>query len=387
MKDLVLVIITLMLFFGPEQTSGQNIKDNNKSLSISDMIRYYNQVLKDDPENLKAATSLMESYYQAGHFRKSLLYANISEDIYKNHQRKEPETNSKANRSLLFYIYQTRGKARHKIGDFRKAMIDYQDALAIAPDNPDLLVDVGNLYYNTKKYDSALYYFRSAEEKDPMGFKSKFNMANTFYVKENYDSALYYYKQSILIKDDFPYAYFYRGTIYNETNQYEKAVEQFNRAIEIWPDKSEIYFRRAIAQQALENHHEALADWNMVLLLDSLNYDALRNRALLKINTRDYKEALSDLKYLIDNHEMEVNSYFIRGRHYFLKRKYDKALVDLKKAIDRGLDSGEIYYMAGYIYRKRKNKPKACEYLSIAHQLGYKLDNKSEKILKKCNPE
>jgi tetratricopeptide (TPR) repeat protein len=58
-----------------------------------------------------------------------------------------------------------------------------------------------------------LYYFKKAEDEYADGFKAKFNIANTYYVLKKYDSALYYYDKSIQIRDDFPYAYFYKGHV------------------------------------------------------------------------------------------------------------------------------------------------------------------------------
>jgi tetratricopeptide (TPR) repeat protein len=178
------------------------------------ILKYHLSELKTDPQNLKSTIILMETYYQINDFRKAVVYANIAEDIYQNEYSTDTNS-SKADTALLYYILHTRGKSRHKLGDYRKAKIDYFKASEIHPADSDLLVDIGNLYYNMEEYDSALFYFKKAEIEFSNGFKSKFNMANTYYVLKKYDSALYYYDESIRIKDDFPYSYFYKGTIYN----------------------------------------------------------------------------------------------------------------------------------------------------------------------------
>jgi hypothetical protein len=55
----------------------------------------------------------METYYRMEDFRKAILYANIAEDMVidqnMHHEKMQDST-------ILFYIIQTRGKSRHKIG-------------------------------------------------------------------------------------------------------------------------------------------------------------------------------------------------------------------------------------------------------------------------------
>ena len=120
----------------------------------------------------------------------------------------------------MFYIHQTRGKSRHKLGMLNKAMVEYGTALSYDRTDSDLLIDIGNLHYNQSEYDSAMYYFRLAEQYDSLSFKSKFNIANVYYVRKNYDSALYYYDASLRINSDFAYVYFYKGTIHNELGKH-----------------------------------------------------------------------------------------------------------------------------------------------------------------------
>jgi len=88
--------------------------------------------LKKNPQNLESTMILMETYYQMDDFRKSLLYANIAEDIYE-HLDNPGSIPGENQQNLLFYIFHTRGKSRHKLGDFRKAKSDYMEAFGIHP--------------------------------------------------------------------------------------------------------------------------------------------------------------------------------------------------------------------------------------------------------------
>jgi len=366
---------------------GQQPSYEENQPTIKDVIAYHLHILRKDPQKFESAVILMESYYQLEDYRKSLLYANIAEDIYL-HQNQHQFNRSKwTDSSTLFYIFQTRGKSRHKLGDYRKAKTDYLEALQMNSHNSDLLVDIGNLYYNLEQYDSALLYFNKAELEFPEGFKAKFNIANTYFVLKKYDSAIFYYDKSIEVKDDFPYTYFYKGSIYNELEDFESAINAFNQAIRIWPDKSEIYFRRGIAYQSIGRYEEALIDWNTVLFLDSSNYDATRNRSMAYMKLNHKKAALNDLTFLITQNPNEVEGYYLRGEYFYLKKQYKKALPDLEIAFEKGSEGKEIYYMLGNIYRKFKNKEGSCVFLLKAKEAEHPLSKKNEKFLEKCDKD
>jgi tetratricopeptide (TPR) repeat protein len=378
--------LLLLLIFFPEYLI--YAQENGAPLSepaLEDIVTYQLNELKDNPQNLKAAIILMESYYLLTDYRKTILYANVAEDIFLNRNQNSIVQPDKEKSGALFYIIQTRGKSRHKIADYRKAKLDYMEALEINDTDSDLLVDIGNLYYNMEQYDSALYYFKKADSESGEGFKSKFNMANTYYVLKEYDSALLYYDKSIHIKEDFPYAYFYKGTIYNELELFPEAINAFNKAIRIWPDKSEIYFRRGYALQSLGKYEEALLDWNTVIMLDSQNFNAIRNRAIAYMELNKKKSALKDLNFLISDNPAEVEAYFLRGRLFYKKKKLKKAFNDLRIADNKGLINGELYYMIGDLYRKEKDLSSACDYLKKASKLDFPMSGKNKKFFLKCN--
>ena len=212
-KKTIPLCLSLMICLTYE-ISGQIPVKSNEEIPVEDIIEYNLSVLQKDPQNLNASISLVESYYRINDYKKSILYANISEDILLDLQA--AGNPYKDHNSYLFYIFQTRGKSRHKLGMYRKALKEYIAAVTLNRTDSDLLIDIGNLYYNQADYDSAMYFFRLADNFDSLSFKSKFNIANVYYVKKSYDSALYYYDKSIKINPNFPYAYFYKGTIYNE---------------------------------------------------------------------------------------------------------------------------------------------------------------------------
>ena len=378
-------LMVLFLFYAQYTANAQIISASGNKIELKEIVTYNLAMLDKEPQNLKAALTLIEAFYRLGAFRESLSYANVAESILNDPAGPKIDPTDKSD--YEFYIFQTRGKARHQLGDFRKAMQDYLDALAIKKNDPDLAIDIGNIFYNRQEYDSALLWFREAEKNDLKGFKAKFNIANIFYVYQQYDSALDYYSQSIKLNPYFMYSYFYTGTIHSKMENYDSAVVNFSKAHQLDSNNTEILIQRALSYQLDDKPDKALDDWTNILALDTVNQTALKNRALINSRKGHNDKALSDLSRLVEMNGQDDEVFFSRGYEFFKIGEYAESEMDFMKAIELGYDQGNIYYLLGRINRKFKKKDEACRFLRKAVQKNVVIDRKSERFLSKCLKE
>lgn len=78
------------------------------------------------------------------------------------------------------------------------SLFDYKRALFIDPQNSDIMIDLGDEYFNLKNYKSALKYYMNAYQADPKNYQALVECAQVETVLGNYKSAADYYK--ILVK-------------------------------------------------------------------------------------------------------------------------------------------------------------------------------------------
>lgn len=126
-----------------------------------------------------------------------------------------------------------------------QAMADSQAApflqqLKSNPNNADLLINIGNIYYDAKQYTVAIKYYEQA---------LKINPSNTS------------------VRTDMGTAYWYTGDA-------DAAISEFDRALAEKPDNANTLFNRGLVKwEGKMDADGALADWKK-LLATSPNYQS-----------------------------------------------------------------------------------------------------------------
>lgn len=100
---------------------------------------------------------------------------------------------------LLFEANQKIEKA-----NFQEAVPLYLDLLKTDPENAPYHYNLGNLYFETKDYDSAKEHFLSALNANEKGLRKKtlFNLGNTAFCLQDLEGALAAYERALLLEKD-----------------------------------------------------------------------------------------------------------------------------------------------------------------------------------------
>jgi len=125
----------------------------------------------------------------------------------------------------------------------------FEQALKAAPDNPTMLVDLGN-----KSYDLGVQYFGLQQVEDGLKYLIK--------ATEAYEKALEIGEPDANVATDLATAAFY-------SNQYDLADEYFSKAIEI--DPKHLTAKRnygVFLMEAKQNYDKAIQQWEAALALN-----------------------------------------------------------------------------------------------------------------------
>lgn len=138
------------------------------------------------------------------------------------------------------------GNALLKEGKLDEAKTQYEEALKVRPDFPEVYFNLGNLLVEQKQLDDAIAHYAMAIEKNPAHVNARVNLAIALGMKGNYAEAISNYEEALKIDPNDPVTLRYLAMDLMTIGKYEEAAIHLTRAIAINPNDAD-------AQQLLKN--------------------------------------------------------------------------------------------------------------------------------------
>lgn len=129
-----------------------------------------------------------------------------------------------------FIGYGSRGLTYFRLGEFERALADYQKALALCPEDAWTLSNMGYIYFLREDLDMAEKVYRKAVASDPQFTDARRNLGAVLAMRERFSEAIEEWKTGLVFDPDNPILTFYIGSAYKDLNNLEAA--------EIWLEKA-----------------------------------------------------------------------------------------------------------------------------------------------------
>lgn len=228
--------------------------------------------------------------------------------------------------------YWNRGQYLREQGFYDRAMLDYNQAVAINPKDAEI--------YNSRG-------------------KTNFDMAMSGKYKEQ------------------------AGTLV------QKAVSDYTAALNNGGDKikpktkSEILVNRGVAMAAQNKFDAALKDINEGIALDSTNKNGYFNRSLVYYNMQQYEKAIADYSTYLRYDPNNANVWYEKGMLLRSMNKKAEAIENLSRAIKLNPDLGLAYLERARAHALSGNKAAATADYQKAQQLGVQGNQYDQELMRK----
>jgi class 3 adenylate cyclase/Tfp pilus assembly protein PilF len=224
-------------------------------------------------------------------------------------------------------------------------------------------VNIGELYMNENKYDSALYYFRQSldafEQTGDVSYTLN-DIGKLYEKQQNYDSALVYHEKALKIatslsaKEDMAGSLLGVAQIYFRQGKIKAALSNYQKAEEI-AKTLDLKFQLKESYQGLASSYASLNDYNHAFeyqerLLDIK--DSIYNRET------DQKLARLDFTFQMDKKQSEIN---LLTKDKELQESNLRRQKIARNAVTGGLVLAFI--IAFILYRGYRNKVKTNKIL------------------------
>jgi tetratricopeptide (TPR) repeat protein len=193
-------------------------------------------------------------------------------------------------------LYAYRAELNTKLGNFKGAVTDWDNAIALERRIPDYYIKRGEAYTELGKYKDAIEDFSRVLRQDPARFSlylirakayaelKEFDLAirdvttylkyfendqeaialcgNLHYLNENYIEALRYFNRNLKLDNSKAEYYKDRGKTYLKTRTYKYAINDLSMALDLYPYDGETYLFKGIARFESGDREGACSDWN-----------------------------------------------------------------------------------------------------------------------------
>ncbi len=226
-------------------------------------------------------------------------------------------------------IYYTRGTCLANLEEYKAALLDLNDYLALAPDDPKGWYNRGLAQHYLGEDAHAVVDFGRAIALDPNLSGAMISRGDAYRSLGQYETALADYAQALSL-GEIPRAYFGQGEVYRELEQYETAIEAYRQAALLSPDHQT--FGHLAELYLLDGDYaNALLAAEQALQLEPGEFKALilQYRGRAHLGLRDCQRAEEDLVQSVALYPSPISRYF-RGVVYAKCGRPAEAIRDLE---------------------------------------------------------
>ncbi len=161
---------------------------------FNEAIADFTHALQYDPQSYLAKKGIGDAYFDLNDYKNCVVNLEACLAMASLREAHTPKTTAE--------IYNTIGKAYFRMKGYPKALENYRRFLAFHPTDmpPSFNYEMGNIYLNTGKYDSANSYLVRAVRTDPLNGHVLYSMASCFYLRGKTEESLKWFERSFKTK-------------------------------------------------------------------------------------------------------------------------------------------------------------------------------------------
>ncbi len=311
------------------------------------VIRVYESILENDPDNIRAMIALAYFYHKNGNLKKA-------EELFKDlgtRSRYDPEIIRKV---VQFYIDQEK---------YDPAITILEGMLRSAPDHSDIHYAAGIAFDRLKEGKRAIEHFKAVDRDSKFYHNAAVHISFLYQEQGNIREAIRFLKEVIEKVPDNPEFMIYLGAFYEETEEFQEAEKVLQKGLEIDPDNGRLYFRLGVVYDKWGKKEVCIDAMKEAIRLDPQNANALNYLGYTYADLGRNLDEAEDL--IIKALEYKPDDGYVTdslGWVYFKKGMFDKAVEILEKAVNLVPDDPIILEHLGDAYLKTNNKEKAIEF-------------------------
>jgi tetratricopeptide (TPR) repeat protein len=225
-------------------------------------------------------------------------------------------------------------------------------SLAIDPNMPQALNNVGIVHYERDEFDQAVAHYRRATALAPAYTEAFSNLGNALRAQKKYNEALTAYRQALQLRPAYADALNNMGTALRDMGRRDEAEATYRRALALKPDSSSVLNNLALVHKEREQFGDASALLTRSLLIDPNNAKTLTYLALVRLEQKQLTDAEIAAARALTLTPEDADALNAMGLVRFEQQNPDAALVHFRRAIARKPDLADAHNNIGNVLKE-----------------------------------
>ncbi len=259
----------------------------------------------------------------------------------------------------LSAAYSGRGHVYRLQDNLKKALADFDSAIALNAENADAYRGKAMIYYYQNDIATANDFLKQALEINPeFGRIYALQDDIAYYDLGDAASAEVLYEQGIEYEPGYADGYYSRARLYDSTGRDGECIDDINSAISLKPNYGWYYYQRGFCRLGLEQYAIALDDFDTAISLESgasMLADVYEGKGHAYYDLNKYNEAIDAYSTAITYNPDNANYYRSRGNAYKFAENYSEAINDYTEALSLDSSNTWAYYGLGTTYDRLNN--------------------------------
>lgn len=250
-------------------------------------------------------------------------------------------------------ILNNRGSALVGLGRPAEGLEAYERAIQLKPDFAEAFNNAGCVLFTLQRLEEALNRHGLAVVLSPDNAEYVGNLGRVFTRLRRYDEALACYEDAINIDPAFTEAILNRAKTLEELKCFNEAVDCYTQALAAGADDIDTRMRRSGALNAAKRHEEALAEIEGVRAIDD-KPDLLLAWSSTVANLGRLDEALDGFDRALELGVKPVDVHINRCLVLNNLNRLDEALWAAEQAVEAGPDNADAHNAHGLVLMNRE---------------------------------
>jgi len=309
--------------------------------------KIYKDILKKNPNNVRATLELGNYYHERGKIRDAeKLFIDLGQ-------------RSKSKFAIILNIFQLYLDKKK----YNAAITILEGMLKGAPESSDIHHVAGMAFYGKKDNDKAMVHFKKVKPGSRFYQDAIVHISYLYQEKGDMKNAINHLKEAINKTPDDPELFYYLSMFYEDIQKFKDAVTALKKAIEISPNEEKFLFRLGVVYDKWNKKEDSIKTMKAVIKLNPEHTNALNylgyTYADLGINLDEAERLIKEALKHKPNDGYITDSL---GWVYFKKGLFAKALNLLKKAVELVPDDPIMLEHLGDAYHKTNDRVNALKF-------------------------